>query len=77
MDLEFYGKVFGLENNVNNIVLFLFLVLVGVVESLFGLILVLLFLVVVAIVGGILSWYINENSFFVVFCKEKGFFFFS
>lgn len=59
---EFHGKVFGLENNVNNIALSLPLALAGVAESLFGLRPVLLVLAAAAIAGGILSWYINQGS---------------
>lgn len=58
---EFHGKVFGLENNVNNIALSLPLALAGVAESLFGLRPVLFVLATAAIAGGILSWYINQT----------------
>ena len=61
-DPEFHGKVFGLENNVNNIALSLPLALAGVAESLFGLRPVLLVLATAAIAGGLLSWYINQTS---------------
>lgn len=57
---EFHGKVFGLENNVNNIALSLPLALAGVAESLFGLRPVFLTLAATAIAGGILTWYINR-----------------
>ncbi|WLT37863.1 hypothetical protein NON20_19665 [Synechocystis sp. B12] len=70
-DPEFHGKVFGLENNVNNIALSLPLALAGVAESLFGLTPVLLFLAAAAIAGGILSWYINENSPSVAPVRKK------
>ncbi|MBE9194389.1 MFS transporter [Synechocystis sp. LEGE 06083] len=71
-DPEFHGKVFGLENNANNIALSLPLALAGVAESLFGLTPVLLFLAAAAIAGGVLSWYINENSPPVAPRKAKG-----
>lgn len=61
-DPEFHGKVFGLENNANNIALSLPLALAGVAESLFGLRPVLLVLATAAIAGGLLSWYINQTS---------------
>jgi len=57
---ELHGKVFGLENNINNIALSLPLALAGVAESLFGLRPVLLVLATAAIAGGILTWYINR-----------------
>ncbi len=57
---EMHGKVFGLENNVNNIALSLPLALAGVAESLFGLQPVLLSLAVMAIAGGVLTWYITQ-----------------
>ncbi|MFN9173199.1 MAG: MFS transporter [Synechocystis sp.] len=57
---ELHGKVFGLENNVNNIALSLPLALAGVAESLLGLRPVLLILAAAAIAGGILTWYINR-----------------
>lgn len=56
---ELHGKVFGLENNVNNIALSLPLALAGVAESLFGLRPVLLALAVMAVLGGLLTWYIT------------------
>jgi predicted MFS family arabinose efflux permease len=71
-DREFHGKVFGLENNANNIALSLPLALAGVAESLFGLTPVLLFLAAAAIAGGVLSWYINENSPPVTSHKANG-----
>jgi MFS family permease len=59
---EMHGKVFGLENNANNIALSLPLALAGVAESLFGLRPVMLFLAAMAIAGGILTWYISRNT---------------
>ncbi|MEB3311754.1 MAG: MFS transporter [Snowella sp.] len=56
-----HGKVFGLQNNVNNIALSLPLALAGVAESLFGLRPVLLSLSVMAIAGGILTWWITRS----------------
>jgi predicted MFS family arabinose efflux permease len=56
-----HGKVFGLQNNVNNIALSLPLALAGVAESLFGLQPVLLSLAAMAIAGGILTWFINPS----------------
>ena len=56
-----HGKVFGLQNNVNNIALSLPLALAGVAESLFGLRPVLLSLAVMAIAGGILTWFITRT----------------
>lgn len=52
------GKVFGLQNNVDNIALSLPLALAGIAEALFGLTWVLLGLAVLAILGGLLTWYI-------------------
>ncbi|MEY2983664.1 MAG: hypothetical protein RLZZ568_281 [Cyanobacteriota bacterium] len=57
---ELHGKVFGLENNINNIALSLPLALAGVAESLFGLRPVFFALAATAIAGGILTWYINN-----------------
>ncbi len=56
-----HGKVFGLQNNVNNIALSLPLALAGVAESLFGLQPVLLSLATMAIAGGILTWFIARS----------------
>ncbi len=58
---EYHGKVFGLENNVNNIALSLPLALAGVAESLLGLKPVLLMLAAAAIAGGILTWLIAQS----------------
>lgn len=57
-----HGKVFGLQNNVNNIALSLPLALAGVAESLFGLRPVLLSLSVMAIAGGLLTWWITRSA---------------
>ncbi len=57
-----HGKVFGLQNNVNNIALSLPLALAGIAESLFGLRPVLLSLSVMAIAGGILTWWITRSA---------------
>ena len=59
---ELHGKVFGLENNINNIALSLPLALAGVAESLFGLRPVLVTLALMAIVGGILTGYLAGSS---------------
>ena len=56
------GKVFGLQNNAVNIALSLPLALAGVAETLFGLKSVLLGLAALAIVGGILTWYIARKG---------------
>lgn len=52
------GKVFGLQNNVDNIALSLPLALAGLAEALFGLRPVLLSLAALAVTGGLLTWYI-------------------
>ncbi|MGL5034657.1 MAG: MFS transporter [Microcystaceae cyanobacterium] len=59
---ELHGKVFGLENNANNIALSLPLALAGVAESLFGLTPVLLSLSAMAIAGGLVTWYISGRE---------------
>ena len=56
------GKVFGLQNNAVNIALSLPLALAGVAENWFGLEQVLLGLAILALVGGILTWYISERG---------------
>lgn len=55
------GKVFGLQNNVDNIALSLPLALAGVAETFFGLKPVLLSLAALAIAGGLLTWYISRD----------------
>jgi MFS family permease len=52
------GKVFGLQNNVDNIALSLPLALAGIAETNFGLQPVLISLAALAIAGGVLTWYI-------------------
>ena len=59
---EMHGKVFGLENNANNIALSLPLALAGVAESLLGLRPVFLALAGLAIAGGVLTWYISRQT---------------
>ncbi|MEB3174018.1 MAG: MFS transporter [Cyanobacteriota bacterium] len=59
---ELHGKVFGLENNVNNIALSLPLALAGVAESLFGLRPVLFALALMAVVGGVLTGYLSGSA---------------
>ncbi len=59
---EMHGKVFGLENNANNIALSLPLALAGVAESLFGLRPVFFGLAAMAIAGGLLTWYISHQT---------------
>lgn len=54
------GKVFGLQNNAVNIALSLPLALAGIAETFFGLKLVLLSLAVLAVIGGILTWFITQ-----------------
>ena len=56
-----HGKVFGLQNNVNNIALSLPLALAGVAESLFGLQPVLLSLAFMAIAGGVLTGFLTRT----------------
>ncbi len=56
------GKVFGLQNNVNNIALSLPLALAGILETHFGLIPVLLGLAALAILGSALSWFTPANT---------------
>jgi predicted MFS family arabinose efflux permease len=55
------GKVFGLQNNAVNIALSLPLGLAGIAETFFGLKLVLLTLALLAILGGILTWFITQK----------------
>jgi MFS family permease len=52
------GKVFGLENNAVNIALSLPLALAAIAEEHFGLKAVLIVLATLALLGGLLSWYI-------------------
>ncbi|NER52716.1 MAG: MFS transporter, partial [Symploca sp. SIO1A3] len=59
---EMRGKVFGLQNNAINIALSLPLALAGVAETMFGLQSVFLGLSVIAIIGGILNWYISGTG---------------
>jgi len=59
---EMRGKVFGLQNNAINIALSLPLALAGVAETMFGLHSVFLGLSVIAIIGGILNWYISGTG---------------
>ncbi|MGB5634789.1 MAG: MFS transporter, partial [Waterburya sp.] len=54
------GKVFGLQNNAVNIALSLPLVLAAEAETRFGLSGVILGLAAIAIVGGILTWYMMQ-----------------
>jgi predicted MFS family arabinose efflux permease len=54
------GKVFGLQNNAVNIALSLPLALAGVAETMFGLQSVLLSLAALAILGGVLTWFITK-----------------
>jgi predicted MFS family arabinose efflux permease len=56
------GKVFGLQNNVDNIALSLPLALAGIAETVFGLKPVLLSLAVLAIAGGILTWLMAREN---------------
>ncbi len=56
------GKVFGLQNNVDNIAISLPLALAGIAETLFGLQPVLTSLAILAIAGGILTWYISRSE---------------
>lgn len=55
------GKVFGLQNNAVNIALSLPLALAGVAETFFGLKLVFLALAFLAVLGGVLSWFITQK----------------
>lgn len=59
---EMRGKVFGLQNNAINIALSLPLAAAGVAETFFGLPVVFLGLAALAVIGGILSWYISRTS---------------
>ncbi|OCQ94318.1 arabinose efflux permease [Oscillatoriales cyanobacterium USR001] len=59
---EMRGKVFGLQNNGINIALSVPLALAGVAETFLGLPVVLLILAGLAIAGGILTWYISNNT---------------
>ncbi len=56
------GKVFGLQNNAVNIALSLPLFLAAQAETYFGLQTVILGLAAIALLGGILSWYIARSS---------------
>lgn len=56
------GKVFGLQNNAVNIALSLPLFLAAEAETYFGLQSVILGLAAIALLGGILSWYISRHS---------------
>jgi MFS family permease len=61
---EMRGKVFGLQNNVNNIALSLPLALAGILETHFGLVPVLFGLASLALLGSVLTWFtpLNSNS---------------
>lgn len=59
---EMRGKVFGLQNNATNIALSLPLALAGVAETFLGLPRVFLALAGLAIVGGLLTWYISRSN---------------
>jgi predicted MFS family arabinose efflux permease len=59
---EMRGKVFGLQNNAVNIALSLPLALAGIAETFFGLKLVLLTLAILAIIGGILTFLMEQIS---------------
>ena len=56
------GKVFGLQNNAVNIALSLPLALAAQAETYFGLQSVILGLGAIALLGGILTWYITQKS---------------
>jgi MFS family permease len=56
------GKVFGLQNNAVNIALSLPLAVAGIAESFFGLQPVLLSLSAIALLGGLLTWYIAPTK---------------
>jgi MFS family permease len=56
------GKVFGLQNNAVNIALSLPLVLAAEAEAQFGLRLVFLGLALLAVIGGLLNWYISHTG---------------
>ncbi|MBE9169569.1 MFS transporter [Pleurocapsales cyanobacterium LEGE 06147] len=56
------GKVFGLQNNAVNIALSLPLVLAAEAEAQFGLRIVFLSLALLAVVGGLLNWYISHTG---------------
>ena len=60
--VEMRGKVFGLQNNAVNIALSLPLVLAAEAETRFGLPLVMLGLAAIAMVGGILTWYMMQRE---------------
>lgn len=60
--LEMRGKVFGLQNNAVNIALSLPLALAAQAETYFGLQSVILGLGAIALLGGILTWYITQKS---------------
>ena len=59
---EMRGKVFGLQNNAINIALSLPLALAGIAETWFGLRAVFLGLSALAIVGGVFSWTLSQES---------------
>ena len=61
--VDMRGKVFGLQNNAVNIALSLPLALAGITETLFGLSPVLLALALMALVGGLLTNWINPTGF--------------
>ncbi|MDX2254060.1 MAG: MFS transporter [Pseudanabaenaceae cyanobacterium bins.39] len=58
---EFRGKVFGLQNNAVNIALSLPLSVAGIAESYFGLQRVIFSLSAIALITGIVTWYITQN----------------
>ncbi|MCC0177277.1 MFS transporter [Waterburya agarophytonicola K14] len=60
--VEMRGKVFGLQNNAVNIALSLPLVLAAEAETRFGLPLVILGLAAIALLGGVLTWYMMRNE---------------
>jgi MFS family permease len=60
--VEMRGKVFGLQNNLVNIALSLPLVLAASAETRLGLPLVMLGLAAIAILGGILTWYMIADE---------------
>jgi sugar phosphate permease len=55
------GKVFGLQNNAVNIALSLPLSLAGIAESYFGLQQVIFGLSAIALVTGVMAWYIARQ----------------
>ena len=60
--IEMRGKVFGLQNNAVNIALSLPLALAAEAESRFGLSLVMLGLAAIAVLGGVLTWYMMQRE---------------